>query len=104
MGSMHKKIEETVVSSISPEVESVSTSVLADRELSRDDSRRQEEQKFLRRNRHVGPLEEVSDDRPAADDRGLGDVHTLLGDDDAANHERAAIGNGYLRLRRLRIE
>src|SRR5580692_5634080 len=69
-----------------------------------DDAWRQEEQQFLRLDGDGGPFEEVADQRQATDDRNLLDVGVLGGDDDAANHDGAAVRNEYLGLRGLRVQ
>src|SRR6266853_5934139 len=70
----------------------------------RNDSWRQEEQQFLRAHGDVSPLEEVADERQAAYQRNLGDVHVLLRNDYAADDHRSAIRNQDLGFRGLGIQ
>src|SRR5438445_5338563 len=100
----HKRIGETVVSPISLKVESVSVLMLPEARLPGNDSRCQEEQEFLRRDADVCPLEEVADQRQAANQRHLCHVDTLLCHDYAADDDRPAVSNQYFRLRGLRVQ
>src|SRR5437879_13121782 len=72
--------------------------------LARNNPRGHEEQKFLRRRTHVGPPEQVSDDRQASGDWHLSNVGTLRRNDDPANNHGSAIRNRHFCLRRLRVE
>ncbi len=86
--SLHKRNEETIVSSFQFQVESVFP------ELPGDNPRSQEEYQLLRRGRNAGPLEEMPDQRQAAHQRYLLDIRTLSGNDDAADYDGTAIGHG----------
>src|SRR5882724_12181671 len=100
----HKRIEETVVSPISIKVESVPVLMFPEARLPGNDSRCQEEQDLLRRDADVCPLEEVADQRQAANQRYLRHVDTLLCHDHAADDHRPSISNQYFRLRGLRVQ
>src|SRR5450432_806893 len=69
-----------------------------------NDARREEEQQFTGGHAGVVPFEQVADDRQAAEDRNLRDVDLRLGNNDAADHDGRAIGNGNLAFRGLRIQ
>src|SRR5580704_11555957 len=73
-------------------------------ELPSDNSRCQKEQQFLRLDCGGCPLEEISDQRQAADDGNLLDVRVLRRDDDSPDDDRAAVWNQYFGLRRLSVQ
>src|ERR1700679_1932346 len=62
-----------------------------------NNSRRDEENQFLVRSAHLRVLEQVAEVRDVAEQRHLVDVDGVLGLDDAADHDRAAIGHEDLR-------
>src|SRR3984957_13002717 len=72
--------------------------------LSRQDARGQEEQQFLGRRADGGVLEQVANDRQAAEQRHLLHVGTLLGDDDAADNHGAAVRYEHLGIRFLGVD
>jgi hypothetical protein len=73
-------------------------------DLPRNNARGKEEQEFLRLCGDAGALKEMANQRQAAYDGHLLDVHALGRDDDAANHHGAAIGNRYFGLGGLGVE
>src|SRR3990172_3986167 len=75
------------------------------RALALQDARRDEEEQLLRRGLPPRALEQVADDRDAAEQRHLGDVGGVVGDHHPADHHRAPVvdqdlGGGGLRGQR----
>src|SRR5579885_3918992 len=99
---VHKKSEETCASSLPVYLKLFSRdSRLAGKRLSGDDARGDKEEQIMRSDVDTLLAEQVPDHRQAAEDRHLVHVGLLLGNDDAADDHRAAVGNRHLGLRRL---
>src|SRR5579864_3264389 len=95
----HKQFEETAVSSNLTPNESFSVW-----RLSRDNSRGQEEQQFLRCDVDVVAPEQVANQRQAAQHRHVGNRDVLSGDNDSAHDDRATIVHQNFRFFGLGVQ
>src|SRR5579862_883145 len=77
---------------------------LSSKILARQNSRRQEEQKLLRRRTHRCMFEQVAHHRDASEERYLVNRCSLRRHDDAADYHRAAVGDQHLGVGLLRID